>query len=155
MEPKILYRAAVEHVPQEAYTLPLDKAEVLKPGEDVTVVSYGTPLYTCQAAIDAVEKDLKCSVELIDLRTIYPWDRQTVMNSVRKTGRCIVVHESMVNAGVGAEVAATVQEGCFLRLTAPVQRVAGWSTHTGLLYERFILPDVARIYDSIRTVLDY
>jgi 2-oxoisovalerate dehydrogenase E1 component beta subunit len=155
MEPKILYRAAVEHVPQEAYTLPLDKADVIKPGEDVTVVSYGTPLYTCQAAIDAVEKDLKCSVELIDLRTIYPWDRQTVMDSVRKTGRCIVVHESMVNAGVGAEVAATVQEGCFLRLAAPVQRVAGWSTHTGLLYEKFILPDVARVYDSIKSVLDY
>jgi 2-oxoisovalerate dehydrogenase E1 component beta subunit len=155
MEPKILYRAAVEHVPQEAYTLPLDKADVIKSGEDVTVVAYGTPLYTCQAAIDAVEKDLKCSIELIDLRTIYPWDRQTVMKSVRKTGRCIVVHESMVNAGVGAEVAATVQEGCFLRLSAPVQRVAGWSTHTGLLYERFVLPDVARIYDSIRNVLDY
>jgi 2-oxoisovalerate dehydrogenase E1 component beta subunit len=155
MEPKILYRAAVEHVPQEAYTLPLDKADIIKAGEDVTVVSYGTPLYTCQAAIDAVEKDLKCSVELIDLRTIYPWDRQTVMDSVRKTGRCIVVHESMVNAGVGAEVAATVQEGCFLRLAAPVQRVAGWSTHTGLLYEKFILPDVARVYDSIRSVLDY
>ncbi|KAF2171206.1 hypothetical protein M409DRAFT_50674 [Zasmidium cellare ATCC 36951] len=155
MEPKILYRAAVEHVPAEAYTLPLSKAEVLKEGKDVTIISYGTPLYTCQNALAAAEKDLKCSVELIDLRTVYPWDRQSVMASVNKTGRCIVVHESMVNAGVGAEVAATVQEGCFLRLEAPVQRVAGWSTHSGLAYEKFQIPDVTRIYDAIKNVLEY
>lgn len=155
MEPKILYRAAVEHVPTEAYTLPLSSAEVLKEGKDVTIISYGTPLYTCQNAITAAEKDFKCSIELIDLRTVYPWDRQTVMDSVRKTGRCIVVHESMVNAGVGAEVAATIQEGCFLRLEAPVQRVAGWSTHPGLAYEKFVLPDVVRVYDSIKTSLEY
>lgn len=155
MEPKILYRAAVEHVPAEEYTLPLSKAEVLKSGKDVTVISYGTPLYTCSSAIAAAENDMKCSVELIDLRTVYPWDRETIMNSVNKTGRCIVVHESMVNAGVGAEVAATVQEKCFLRLEAPVQRVAGWSSHTGLAYEKFNIPDVARIYDSIKTALDF
>lgn len=155
LEPKILYRAAVEHVPAEPYELPLSKAEVLKEGKDVTIVSYGTPLYTCSNAIAAAERDFKCSVELIDLRTIYPWDRQGVMDSVRKTGRLIVVHESMVNAGVGAEVAATVQEGCFLRLEAPVQRVAGWSTHPGLAYERLNIPDVVRIYDAIKTTLDY
>lgn len=155
MEPKILYRAAVEHVPAEAYTLPLSKAEILKEGKDVTIVSYGTPLYTCQNALAAAEKDLKCSVELIDLRTVYPWDRPAVMDSVRKTGRCIVVHESMVNAGVGAEVAATIQEGCFLRLEAPVQRVAGWSSHPGLAYERFQIPDVTRVYDAIKNVLEY
>lgn len=155
MEPKILYRAAVEHVPAEYYTLPLSKAETLKEGKDVTIVSYGTPLYTCQNAITAAERDLKCCVELIDLRTIYPWDRPAVMESVNKTGRCIVVHESMVNAGVGAEVAATIQEGCFLRLEAPVQRIAGWSTHPGLAYEKFQIPDVTRVYDAIKNVLEY
>ncbi|WPG98466.1 2-oxoisovalerate dehydrogenase subunit beta, mitochondrial [Acrodontium crateriforme] len=155
MEPKILYRAAVEHVPEEAYTLPLNKAETLKQGKDITIISYGTPLYTCQSAITAAEKDFDCTIELIDLRTIFPWDRQTVISSVNKTGRCIVVHESMVNAGVGAEVAATVQEGCFLRLEAPVQRVAGWTTHTGLAYEKFVIPDVARVYDAIKNVLEY
>ncbi|KAK3699841.1 hypothetical protein LTR37_016256 [Vermiconidia calcicola] len=155
MEPKILYRAAVEHVPAEPYTLPLQKAEVLKDGKDITIVSYGTPLYTCQNAITAAEKDFGCSIELIDLRTIFPWDRPAILNSVRKTGRCIVVHESMVNAGVGAEVAATVQEHCFLRLEAPVQRVAGWTTHTGLAFEKYNIPDVVRVYDSIKTVLEY
>jgi len=144
MEPKILYRAAVEQVPVDAYYLPLDKAEVLKPGKDLTIISYGTPLYTCSAAITAAEKDFGCSVELIDLRTIYPWDRETVLNSVKKTGRAVVVHESMMNAGVGAEVAATIQERAFLRLEAPVKRVAGWATHTGLMYEQFIIPDVTR-----------
>ncbi|EMC99681.1 hypothetical protein BAUCODRAFT_345439 [Baudoinia panamericana UAMH 10762] len=155
MEPKSLYRAAVEHVPAEPYTLPLGTAEVLKEGKDVTIVSYGTPLYTCQSALAAAERDFKCSVELVDLRTVYPWDRQAVMASVNKTGRCIIVHESMLNAGVGAEVAATVQEGCFLRLEAPVQRVAGWSTHPGLAYEKFNIPDVVRVYDSIRKALNY
>jgi 2-oxoisovalerate dehydrogenase E1 component beta subunit len=144
MEPKILYRAAVEHVPNEYYTIPLSKAEVIKPGKDLTIISYGQPLYMCSSAISAIEKTMPgVSVELIDLRTIYPWDRQTVLESVRKTGRAIVVHESMINYGVGAEVASTIQEGAFLRLEAPVKRVAGWSTHTGLSYEQFILPDVA------------
>jgi 2-oxoisovalerate dehydrogenase E1 component beta subunit len=155
LEPKILYRAAVEYVPQEAYTLPLSKAEILKPGKDITIISYGTPLYTCSSAITAAERDFNCSIELIDLRTIYPWDRQTTMQSVSKTGKCIIVHESMVNAGVGAEVAATIQEGCFLRLEAPVQRVAGWSTHSGLAYEKFNIPDVVRVYDAIKTALSY
>lgn len=142
MEPKILYRAAVEQVPVSAYTLPLSKAEILKSGKDVTIISYGTPLYTCSAAISAAEKDFGVSIELIDLRTIYPWDRQTVLESVNRTGRAMVVHESMINAGVGAEVAATIQEGCFLSLEAPVQRVCGWSTHMGLVYEKFNVPDV-------------
>lgn len=145
MEPKILYRAAVEEVPEEFYTLPLSKAEILKSGTDLTIISYGRPLYTCSAAIEAAEKDFKgANIELIDLRTIYPWDRQTVLDSVSKTGRAIVVHESMVNFGVGAEVAATIQEGAFLHLKAPIKRIAGWTTHTGLAYEKFILPDVAR-----------
>ncbi|KAF1998490.1 thiamine diphosphate-binding protein [Amniculicola lignicola CBS 123094] len=155
MEPKILYRAAVEQVPVDAFHLPLDKAEILKPGKDVTVISYGTPLYTCSAAISAAEKDFGCSVELIDLRTIYPWDRETILESVKKTGRAIVVHESMMNAGVGAEVAATIQEQAFLRLEAPVKRVTGWATHTGLMFEKFIIPDVTRVYDAIKKTIDY
>lgn len=147
MEPKILYRAAVEQVPVGSYTLPLSKAEVLKTGSDVTIISYGAPLYTCQAAIVAAEKDFDIKVELIDLRTLYPWDRPTILESVNKTGRAIIVHESMVNAGVGAEVAATIQEGAFLRLEAPVLRVASWSIHHGLSYEAFNTPDVVRKFD--------
>jgi 2-oxoisovalerate dehydrogenase E1 component beta subunit len=143
MEPKILYRAAVEEVPEETYRLPIGKAEVVRPGSNLTIISYGRPLYTCQAAIEAAEKELPgVSVELIDLRTIFPWDRPTVLESVSKTGRAIVVHESMVNFGVGAELAATIQSEAFLHLEAPVKRIAGWTTHTGLAWEKYILPDV-------------
>ncbi|CAF3463942.1 unnamed protein product [Fusarium graminearum] len=163
LEPKILYRAAVEQVPTGSYELPLSKAEVLKEGKDVTIVSYGQPLYLCHNAIKQAEQDLGISVELIDLRTLYPWDKKTVLESVRKTGRAMVVHEAMVNAGIGAEVAAVIQEDhdTFLRLEAPVARVAGWSIHQPLLYERFNLPDVANltealgIYDNIKRLLDY
>ncbi|KAJ8120664.1 hypothetical protein ONZ43_g2682 [Nemania bipapillata] len=142
MEPKILYRAAVEQVPTSPYTLPLSKAE---------------PLYTCQAALQKAEQDLGITVELIDLRTVYPWDRETVFASVRKTGRCMVVHESMVNAGIGAEVAAAIQGDAetFLRLEAPVTRVAGWSIHMPLMFEKFNIPDVARVYDSIKNLVEY
>ena len=143
MEPKILYRAAVEYVPTDSYTLPLDKAEILKQGKALTVISYGQPLYVCSAAIAAIEKDVQgAEIELLDLRALYPWDRETVLKSISKTGRAVVVHESMINAGVGAEVAATIQEGAFLRLEAPVARVAGWSVHAGLAYEKYNVPDV-------------
>lgn len=145
MEPKALYRAAVEQVPTASYTLPLSKAEILKEGSDLTIISYGHPLYTCISAVEKAEKDFGVSIELVDLRTLYPWDRDSVLKSVRKTGRCVVVHESMVSAGIGAEVAASIQEDkeTFLRLEAPVSRVAGWDIHMGLLYERFNVPDVA------------
>ncbi|KKY33559.1 putative 2-oxoisovalerate dehydrogenase subunit beta [Diaporthe ampelina] len=146
MEPKVLYRAAVEQVPVAPYELPLSKAEILKEGKDLTIVSYGQPMYICQSAIKQAEQDLDISIELVDLRTVYPWDKETVFKSVQKTGRCMVVHEAMVNAGVGAEVAAAIQEdpSTFIRLEAPVARVAGWSTPTPLVFERFNLPDVAR-----------
>ncbi|RYO98803.1 hypothetical protein DL764_006991 [Monosporascus ibericus] len=154
MEPKILYRAAVEQVPLGPYTLPLSKAEILKQGKDLTIISYGQPLYICNSAIQKAEQDLGISIELIDLRTVYPWDKETVFKSVQKTGRCMVVHEAMVNAGIGAEVAAAIQEhpGTFIRLEAPVARVAGWSIPTPLLYEKFNFPDVANVVADIKNL---
>lgn len=112
---------------------------MLKPGADLTIISYGRLLYTCAAAIEAVERDIKgVSVELIDLRTIYPWDRPAVLDSVTRTGRAIVVHENMINYGVGSELAATIQESAFLHLKVPVKRLGGWTTHTGLAWEKYI-----------------
>ena len=124
MEPKILYRAAVEQVPHDAYELPLSKAEIIKEGKDITIISYGHPMFLCSAASTAAEKD-----------------RDTVLQSVKKTGRAIIVHEAMINAGVGAEVAATIQEHAFLNLEAPVQRIGGFATHMGLAFEKFNVPD--------------
>ena len=98
----------MEEVPDDLYKLPIGKADILTRGSDLTIVSYGRHLYTCIAAIEAIQEDCPgVSIELIDLRTIYPWDRETVLHGVSKTGRAIVVHENMVNSGVGAELAAT------------------------------------------------
>lgn len=155
MEPKILYRAAVEEVPVDDYELPLEKAEVLAKGSDVTVISYGTTMYTVELAAKAAKEMLGASVEVIDLRTIYPWDKETIFESVKKTGRCVIVHEASKSGGVGGEIAACVQEECFLRLEAPVGRVAGFDAPMGLIFEQFNLPDVARIFDAIKKTLDY
>lgn len=156
MEPKTLYRAAEEFVPQGDFSLPIDKAEILKEGKDLTVISYGQPMYLCSEALQSLEKEMKgLSIELIDLRAIYPWDRETVLKSVNKTGRAVIVHESMLNAGVGAEMAASIQEGAFLKLEAPVARVAGWDVHPGLIFEKFNIPDIVRIYDAMKRTLNY
>lgn len=157
MEPKILYRAAVEQVPVASYELPLSKAEVLKEGKDITVISYGQPLYNCMEAIKQLEKERSgVTVELIDLRTVHPWDKETVFESVKKTGRVLVVHESHVNAGIGAEVAATIQGApeTFNRLEAPVKRVTGWDIPNPLIFERFHLPDIASKFLFHSTILE-
>ena len=145
-EPKVLYRSSAEHVPLGSYTLPLSKAEVLREGADLTIVSWGTPLYTIETALSLlknpptslagkngaasgllVPEDVrKATVEVIDLRTILPWDRETVVESVRKTGRLMIVHEAGKIGGVGSEIASVVTEECFLKLEAPVRRVCGW-----------------------------
>ncbi|KAK6537169.1 hypothetical protein TWF694_011366 [Orbilia ellipsospora] len=155
MEPKILYRAAVEEVPVDEYILPLEKAEVLSKGSDITIISYGTPLYTVELAAKAAKETLGLSVEVIDLRTVYPWDKETVFESVKKTGRCIVVHEAPRGSGLGGEIAACVQEACFLSLEAPVGRVTGWDVHMGLIFEQFNVPDVVRVYDTIKKTMEY
>ncbi|KAF1732668.1 2-oxoisovalerate dehydrogenase subunit beta, mitochondrial [Beauveria bassiana] len=158
MEPKILYRAAVEQVPVASYELPLSKAEILKEGSNVTVISYGQPLYYCIEAIRQLEAQRPdVAIELIDLRTIHPFDRETIFESVKKTGRVMIVHEAYTTASVASEVAAAIQENpdTFNRLEAPVRRVAGWDIHNSLAFERFHLPDITRVYDNIKRLLDY
>jgi 2-oxoisovalerate dehydrogenase E1 component beta subunit len=138
MEPKILYRSAVEQVPVSDFDLPLGRAESLTRGDDLTLVSWGTPLYHAEAALALLadppaglrahvpERVRKASVEVIDLRTIVPWDVDAVVESVRRTGRLVVVHEAGRTGGVGGEIAAEVVKRCFLKMEAPVKRVTGW-----------------------------
>ncbi|KDE04560.1 hypothetical protein MVLG_05029 [Microbotryum lychnidis-dioicae p1A1 Lamole] len=166
-EPKILYRSCVEQVPVSDYQLPLSSAEILQEGSDLTIISYGPPLYTIEGALhllanpsediqSLVPRDLRgLKVELIDLRTIMPYDIETVVNSVNKTGRCIVVHEAGKMGGVGSELAAEIQQRCFLKLEAPVQRVTGWDTPFGMIYEKMYLPDQVRVLDSIIETMRY
>ena len=155
MEPKILYRAAVEEVPLEEYELPIGKAEVLQAGTDVTLVTYGTMVYVAEAAARAAKERFGVSVEVIDLRTVRPWDKETITKSVNKTGRCVVVHEASRTGGVGESIAGEVQERCFLRLEAPVTRVTGWDTHMPLAFEEFMVPDVVRVLDGIKRAVKY
>ncbi|KAG0639679.1 thiamine diphosphate-binding protein [Tuber brumale] len=155
MEPKTLYRATVEEVPLEEYELPIGKAEVLQAGTDVTLVAYGTMVYVAEAAARAAKERLGVSVEVIDLRTVRPWDKETITKSVNKTGRCVVVHEASRTGGVGESVAGEVQERCFLRLEAPVTRVTGWDTPMPLAFEGFMVPDVVRVLDGIKRTMEY
>ncbi|KAI6045567.1 pyruvate dehydrogenase [Pisolithus marmoratus] len=167
MEPKILYRSAVEQVPIDDFTLPLSRAETLLPGSDLTLLTWGTPVYHCESAISLLRSPpsaleplvppslRSASVELIDLRTILPWDVETVVESVRRTRRLVIVHEAGMTGGVGAEIAAEVQKRAFLRLEAPIRRITGWDVPAALQYEKFNMPDPIRILDGIMETLTY
>ncbi|BGP46124.1 hypothetical protein JCM10450v2_001964 [Rhodotorula kratochvilovae] len=167
LEPKILYRSAVEQVPTGDFELPLSSAEVLREGADLTIISYGPPLYTIETALHHLkhpseelaalipESLRNLSVELIDLRTIVPYDIETVVKSVNKTGRCMIVHEAPQSGSVASELSAEIQQRCFLRLEAPVKRLTGWDTPFGLAYEKFYLPDHIRILDGIIETMRY
>ncbi len=126
-EPKRLYRASVGEVPDEDYRLPLGEAEVTKEGTDVTILGWGAQMEVIDQAVERAEKD-GISCEVIDLRTILPWDVETVANSVFKTGRLVVTHEAPLTGGFAGEIAATIQERCFLYLESPIARVTGMDT---------------------------
>ncbi|MFM8731633.1 MAG: alpha-ketoacid dehydrogenase subunit beta [Phycisphaerales bacterium] len=151
-EPKRIYRAFREEVPEDEYVLPIGKARTVCEGTELTVVSWGASVIQCMQAIEKSGK----SVELIDLRTIYPFDAEAVEASVRKTGRCAVVHEAPLTCGFGAEISARIMERCFLHLEAPVQRVAGFDTIMPYYkLELDYMPDAARIGRAIDDVMAY
>ncbi|MBX3389100.1 MAG: alpha-ketoacid dehydrogenase subunit beta [Phycisphaeraceae bacterium] len=153
-EPKRVYRSFREEVPEEEYTIPIGQAKVVSEGTDLTVITWGASVFECLAAIDKLPEDV--SVELIDLRTIYPIDLDTIVQSVQKTGRCVIVHEAPKTSGFGAEISSLIQEHCFLNLKAPVQRVAGFDTVMPYYkLELDYLPDSKRIAESVTQTLAY
>lgn len=153
-EPKRIYRAFREEVPEDEYTVPIGKAKVVSEGTDLTVISWGASVTLCLEALDSLPEDI--SAELIDLRTIYPIDEDTIAQSVEKTGRCVIVHEAPKTCGMGAEIATIIQEKCFLHLEAPVQRVAGFDTVMPYYkLELDYLPDAKRIAEAIGQVMAY
>ncbi|WVQ72371.1 hypothetical protein IAR50_001923 [Cryptococcus sp. DSM 104548] len=171
LEPKILYRAAVEEVPVDEYTLPIGQAETVRPGTDLTIVSYGTPLHTAQRAISLIQSPpptlhallppkLRApnpapSIQLIDLRTINPLPVADIVKAIRGTGRLIVVHEAGRSGGVGNDLIGEINRRAFEYLEAPVGLVTGWDTPVPLSFERFYQPDVIRVYDKIVETLSY
>ena len=151
-EPKRIYRAFREEVPEESYTVPIGEARVVREGSEMTMISWGASMVQCMNAVDASGRD----IELIDLRTINPLDWDTIMTSVRRTGRCVIVHEAPLTCGIGAEIAARVMEQCFLHLQAPVQRVAGFDTIMPYYkLELEYLPDAERVGKAIEELAAY
>ena len=152
---KILYRAAVEEVPDVDYEIPLGKAEIIQEGTDVTIVGWGAQLQTLSKACKIARDKYGISTELIDLRTILPWDVHTIETSVKKTGKLLVSHEAPVTCGFGAEVVATMQERCFLHLESPIKRVCGFDIPFPLVFESNYLPDEFKNLEAILDVVAY
>lgn len=137
-------------VPEGYYTVPLDVAAVPRPGAALTVITYGTMVYVCQAAAQESGID----AEIIDLRSLWPMDLATVVASVKKSGRCVIVHEATRTAGLGAELAALVQEHCFYHLEAPIERVTGWDTPYPHAQEWAYFPGPARVAAAFKRVME-
>ena len=141
-------------MPEEEYTIPIGKAKLVEEGTDLTIVSWGASVLQCVEAMDKLPEDL--SVELIDLRTISPLDQDAIIESVTKTGRCVVVQEAPKTCGLASEIATIVQEHCFLHLKAPVQRVCGFDTVMPYYkLELDYLPDADRIVEAVMGCASY
>ena len=137
-------------VPERYYTVPLDQAEIVEPGDELTIISYGTMVHVSRAAAELAGVD----AEVIDVRTLAPLDIDTIVDSVRRTGRCLIAHEATRFSGYGAELAATVQEHCFYHLEAPIERVAGWDTPYPHAFEWQYFPGQKRVAAGIRKVME-
>lgn len=155
MEPKRIYRAIKQEVPEERYSIPLDKAKVLQQGEQITIIAYGAMIREAQKAI-VIAKQQGHSVELIDLRSIWPIDRETISQSVRKTGRVLVVTEAPQSYGPAAELISIVNEEAFLSLEAPPSRLTGFDTVIPLpLGEQHYMISPERIATEIERLIKY
>jgi 2-oxoisovalerate dehydrogenase E1 component beta subunit len=137
-------------VPEGYYTVPLDSASVFRPGAALTVLTYGTMVFVAEAAVAESGID----AEIIDLRSIWPLDLDAIVASVKKTGRCVVVHEATRTSGFGAELIALVQEHCFYHLEAPIERVAGWDTPYPHAQEWAYFPGPQRVAAAFKRTME-
>lgn len=154
LEPKRIYRAVKAEVPEGDYTVPLGVARVAKEGSDLSLFAYGAMLHVAlEAAEQAAAKGI--GAEVIDLRTLMPFDKEAVLSSVAKTGRVVIVHEAPKICGFGAEIAATIAEEALEYLKAPIVRVAGFDTPFPYALEHLYMPDVNRIMSAIEKVMRF
>jgi 2-oxoisovalerate dehydrogenase E1 component beta subunit len=133
-------------VPEGHYRIDIGKARIVREGGDLTVIAYGTMVHVALAATQETGID----AEVIDLRTLIPLDLETIANSVRKTGRCVIVHEATRTCGFGAELSALIQENCFYHLEAPIERVTGWDTPYPHIFEWDYFPGPERVAAALR-----
>ncbi|MDF1554702.1 MAG: alpha-ketoacid dehydrogenase subunit beta [Deferrisomatales bacterium] len=154
-EPKRIYRAIKQDVPEEDYLVPIGRAAVVRQGGDATVVAWGAMVREALAAADLLAGE-GVAAEVIDLRTLAPMDSETVLQSVRKTGRLVVAHEAPRTLGLGAELSARVAEEALTDLLAPVERVTGYDTVMPLFQlEDAYLPDAGRVAEGVRKTLRF
>ncbi len=155
LEPERIYRALKQEVPDDGVALPLDKCFVLREGSDVTLISWGAVI---QETLQTAEKlaELGIQAEVIDVATLKPLDINTILDSITKTGRCVIIHEAVRSGGVGAEIAARIAEHGLLSLVAPIQRVTGYNTimpYSKL--EKFYLPSTEQIIKAAKLTMEY
>ncbi|MFO7246877.1 MAG: alpha-ketoacid dehydrogenase subunit beta [Thermaerobacter sp.] len=155
-EPKRIYRAFREEVPEEPYTVPLGKARVAREGNDVTLIAWGAMVHVALAAAEKAAAEHGWSCEVLDLRTLSPLDIDAIIASVQKTGRCVVVHEAPRQSGFGGEIAALIGERALLYLEAPVVRVTGFDTAMPYFtLEDYYLPSPERVLKGIAQVMNF
>ena len=148
---------ARDPMPPDDFVIPLGKGDVVRPGTDLTIVTYGATVERSRRAADVIEAEDGKSVQIVDLRCIIPWDRELVAETVASTGKVLVVHEDIVTCGFGAEVAAWIADACFTDLDAPVARVGAKDCHVAYepTLERAILPQPADIVAAARRLLEF
>jgi pyruvate dehydrogenase E1 component beta subunit len=155
MEPKRIYRAIREEVPEGDYSIPLGKARLVQEGKDVTVIAWGAMVREALNAAEQLKED-KIGVEIIDIRTISPIDIDTIIASIRKTGRSVIVHEAPKTCGLGAEIIALINEKALLSVQAPIERVTGFDIPVPLLKtEHYYLPNPKRIVMAVKKVMSF
>ena len=155
LEPKKVYRAARGEVPEDDYTVELGKASMVREGEDITIVTYGATVHDALEAADEAAEEDQISAAIIDLRTLLPYDLDAILNSVKKTGRVIIVHEAPKTCGFGAEISAALNERALLYLQAPILRVTGFDTPFPYTFEEEYLPNKTRIRKALRDTMDF
>jgi len=153
-EPKRFYRSIKEDIPEESFTIPIGKANIIEEGNDVTVISYGATMQTVKEATSIIKEE-GINPEVIDLRSLSPLDSNTILQSAKKTGRVVIVHEAPKTLGMSAEISALISENCLEYLEAPIQRVTGLDTPFPYTLEKQYLPDVNRIYKKIKLTVEY
>jgi pyruvate/2-oxoglutarate/acetoin dehydrogenase E1 component len=153
-EPARVYRAIKTEVPEEPYVLPLGKARVVREGRDVTLIAWGAQVRTVKEAAEQLQAEGAANAEVIDVRTLSPFDFQTVISSVAKTGRAVIVHEAPKTCGFGAEISAEIMERAVLHLQAPVVRITGFDTIPPLAkLEDYYQPDAATVVDAVKSLV--
>ncbi len=155
LEPKSIYRTVKEDVPEDDYTVELGKAKLVKEGSDITLVTWGAMVHLSKKASEIIRDKLDVDIEIIDLRTLFPFDKDMIVDSLEKTGRLLIVHEAPKTLGLGSEISAYIAEEHVDILYAPIIRVTGYDTPYPLAHEKLYLPNVARIYNAVKRLMEF